>query len=318
MHLKPLDIKSALASFGIGLGAMAMAYIFPVGLMLMPALLAFAGTVWGYGALAIAAITAAGGIICLAGTVDAGIIGLLVMSIPAGAASAYIFKNRLPYRSAAVIGAFFAALGIYIITCVPALLNGEGPFGHYLQVAAAFGRAAKKAAAEMGVDGERLELLRKMTAQIEYRAPDMAMVAMMGMGMGAGLVNTVAARALCSAAGAGVKPMARFYAWQLSRGFTRGSIVMVIGAIIISSLKINNYSAIVAAVECAVAGPYSLMGVCLMAFMVKMKLRGRVFTVVSVTALVLLFPYSVYGLCIMGAVDRLFRLRRSYMERMQK
>ena len=42
--MKPLNIKSALAAFGIGVGAMAIAYIFPVGLMLMPALLAFAGT----------------------------------------------------------------------------------------------------------------------------------------------------------------------------------------------------------------------------------------------------------------------------------
>lgn len=166
--MKPLNIKSALAAFGIGAGAMAIAYIFPVGLMLMPALLAFAGTVWGYGGLAIAAITAAGGIIYVAGAVDAGIIGLLVMSIPAGVASAYIFKNKLPYRSAAVTGAFFAALGIYIITCVPALLNGEGPFAYYLQYMAAFGDAVEKTAAQMGIDGDKAEMLRKMAAYLEY------------------------------------------------------------------------------------------------------------------------------------------------------
>lgn len=34
---------------------------------------------------------------------------------------------------------------------------------------------------------------------------------------------------------------------------------MIIGAIIISALKITNSSAIVTAVECAVAGPYALM-----------------------------------------------------------
>ena len=316
--MKPLSIKAALAAFGIGAGAMAIAYIFPVGLMLMPALLAFAGTVWGYGALAIAAVTAAGSIIYVAGAVDAGIIGLLVMSIPAGAASAYIFKNKLPYRSAAVIGAFFAALGIYIITCVPALMEGEGPFAYYLQYMAAFGDAVEKTAAQMGIDGDKAEMLRKMAAYLEYKAPDMAVMAMMCMGMGAGLVNTVAARALCSAAGAEVKPMAKFHLWQLSRGFTYGSIVMIIGAIIISALKITNSSAIVTAVECAVAGPYALMGVCLMAFMVKMKLRGTAFTVISVAAMVLLFPYSLYGLCIIGAADRLFRMRGSYMERIQK
>ena len=94
--MKPLNIKAALAAFGIGAGAMAIAYIFPVGLMLMPALLAFAGTVWGYGGLAIAAITAAGGIICIAGTVDSSIIGALVMFIPAGIAMTYIFINKLP------------------------------------------------------------------------------------------------------------------------------------------------------------------------------------------------------------------------------
>ena len=285
-----MNIKAALAAFGIGAGAMAIAYIFPVGLMLMPALLAFAGTVWGYGALAIAAVTAAGSIIYVAGAVDAGIIGLLVMSIPAGAASAYIFKNKLPYRSAAVIGAFFAALGIYIITCVPALMEGEGPFAYYLQYMAAFGDAVEKTAAQMGIDGDKAEML----------------------------VNVVAARALCRAKGAKLKPMAKFHLWQLSRGFTYGSLVMIIGAIIISALKITNSSAIVTAVECAVAGPYALMGVCLMAFMVRMKLRGTAFTVFSVVAMVLLFPYSLYGLCIIGAADRLFRMRRSYVERMHK
>lgn len=57
MTFEAFEHKAALAAFGIGAGAMAIAYIFPVGLMLMPALLAFAGTVWGYGGLAIAAIT---------------------------------------------------------------------------------------------------------------------------------------------------------------------------------------------------------------------------------------------------------------------
>lgn len=316
--MKPLSIKAALAAFGIGAGAMAIAYIFPVGLMLMPALLAFAGTVWGYGALAIAAVTAAGSIIYVAGAVDAGIIGLLVMSIPAGIAMTYIFINKLPYRTAAVTGAFFAALGIYIITCVPALLNGEGPFAYYLQYMAAFGDAVEKTAAQMDIDGDKAEMLRKMAAYLEYKAPDMAVMAMMCMGMGAGLANVVAARALCRAKGAKLKPMAKFHLWQLSRGFTYGSLVMITGAIIISALKITNSSAIVTAVECAVAGPYALMGVCLMAFMVKMKLRGTAFTVISAAAMVLLFPYSIYGLCIIGAADRLFRMRGSYMERMQK
>ena len=111
-----MNIKSVLVSLGLGLGAVALAYIFPIGLIIMPALLAFAGTVWGYGGLAIAAITAAGGIICIAGTVDSSIVGALVMFIPAGIAMTYIFINKLPYRSAAVIGAFFAALGIYIMS----------------------------------------------------------------------------------------------------------------------------------------------------------------------------------------------------------
>ncbi len=316
--MKHLSIKAALAALGIGAGAVAAAYIFPIGLIIMPALLAFAGTVWGYGALAIAAITAAGGIICLAGTVDASILGALVMFIPAGIAMAYIFKNRLPYRTAAVTGAFFAAVGIYIMTCAPALMEGEGPFAYYSEYMAALGDAVEKTAAEMGITGDKAEALRKMAAYLEYKAPDMAVMAMMCLGMGAGLANTVTARALCRAKGAALKPMAGFCRWQLSRGFTHGSIVMIIGAIIISALRITNSSAIVTAVECAVAGPYALMGVCLMAFMVKMKLRGTAFMIISAAALVLLFPYSVYGLCIMGAADRLFRMRRGYLERMQK
>ena len=189
-----MNIKAALAAFGIGAGAMAIAYIFPVGLMLMPALLAFAGTVWGYGALAIAAVTAAGGIICIAGTVDSSIIGALVMFIPAGIAMTYIFINKLPYRTAAVISAFCVAVGMYIMTCVPALMEGEGPFAYYLQYMAAFGDAVEKTAAQMGIDGDKAEMLRKMAAYLEYKAPDMAVMAMVCMGMGAGLVNVVAGR----------------------------------------------------------------------------------------------------------------------------
>ena len=69
--MKPLNIKSVLVALGLGRGSCGDWRIsFPMGLILMPALLAFAGTVWGYGGLAIAAITAAGGIICIAGTVD--------------------------------------------------------------------------------------------------------------------------------------------------------------------------------------------------------------------------------------------------------
>ena len=210
--MKHLSIKAALAALGIGAGAVAAAYIFPIGLIIMPALLAFAGTVWGYGALAIAAITAAGGIICLAGTVDASILGALVMFIPAGIAMAYIFKNRLPYRTAAVTGAFFAAVGIYIMTCAPALMEGEGPFAYYSEYMAALGDAVEKTAAEMGITGDKAEALRKMAAYLEYKAPDMAVMAMMCLGMGAGLANTVTARALC-----GVLPVAAFpglYPWQ--------------------------------------------------------------------------------------------------------
>ena len=212
--MKPLSIKSVLVSLGLGLGAVALAYIFPIGLIIMPALLAFAGTVWGYGGLAIAAITAAGGIICLAGTVDSSIIGALVMFIPASIAMTYIFINKLPYRTAAVISAFCVAVGMYIMTCVPALMEGEGPFAYYLQYMAAFGDAVEKTAAQMGIDGDKAEMLRKMAAYLEYKAPDMAVMAMMCMGMGAGLANVVAARALCRAKGATLKPMAKFHLWQ--------------------------------------------------------------------------------------------------------
>lgn len=313
-----MNIRAVLVALGIGLGAVALAYIFPIGLMMMPALLAFAGAVWGYGAPAIAGVTAAAGIICVAGTVDASIIGALVMFIPSGIAMAYIFTNKLPYRTAAIIGAFCAALGMYIMTCVPALLEGNGPFAYYSQYMAAFGDAAEKTAAQLGIEGEMAETLRQTASYLEYKAPDMAVMVMICMGMGAGLLNVIAARSLCRAAGAKLKPMAKFHQWQLSRGFTGGSLIMIIGALIVSALKVNNSSAIVTAVECAVVGPYALMGVCLIAFMVKMKLRGRAFAALSAAAMALLFPYSLYGLCVLGAADRLFRMRRIYMERMGK
>lgn len=308
---------SIVTGLAAGAAAAAAIYIFPLALLLMPALIASAGVLGGACGLITAAASSAFGAVLLTGGVDTFTVGLMLMFIPGGVVIGYCLMHKLPYRTAAVAAAVLAALGIYTMTCVPSLLAGKQPFAYYTEAIAAFGDAAESAAASMGLSAERTEALIKQTAYMQYRAPDTAAMMMCCFGMASGLLSTVIARAICKGK-AELRPMAPFHLWQLSRGFVGGSMILLLGAILLPIIGVKNASAAAAAIECIVAGPYALMGICLMAFTVKMKVRSRGKTVLSVVLTAILTILYPLGLSMIGASDALLRVRSVYMQRKNK
>lgn len=291
------------------------ALFFPLGLMLLPAALAFAAAAWGKGAFALSTLLSAAGVFLSYGGDAQSAAGALILYIPSALLLAYFFSTRKSYRVAVALLAAAFSLGLYALVCLPSLLAGNGPFAALTEFVKEFGAAILQTASSMNLDAQAMELFENMVAALPYTVPSTATLSMISTGMAAGMANVLIARALLRRAKRDTRPMARFSEWQLSRSFTLGSLILLIGALAVQLINVANADAIATAVECVVGAPYALMGVCTMAFTSRIKAKSKGFFVLSIVALALLFPYSMLGLCMIGAADRLFNIRRAYLAR---
>jgi len=305
------SIKKMFISALLGGVILLFAAYFQLGLIFAPAIIGFLGAAWGtYMAIIPVAISLVG-LFAMGGAE-----GLLTaaMFLPAGVIIWVCLNKRYAYRRAASLSAAAETLALYGLTCVPSLLNGGSPFDAYTEYMAVFGDAMIATAAEMALGEEMTQTVTRLAAQMEVMAPDIAVMTMLTMGMISGLACTLLARWGCKKAGTEVKPMENIAHWQLTKEFSKGSLVLILGALICSLGGINNASAVVTAIECIVGGPYVLMGICLVAFAVKYRTRGGGVLALAIVSMVLMLPYSIYGLAFMGMADRLFRLRRNLQE----
>lgn len=309
--MNKLTAKQGLLSLIAGLAAGASVGIFPMILMIFPALLGFIGTAWGYGALGIACAASCGVIFGQTGTLGmANCAGYAAMLLSQSMVITYVFKNKGAFRTAAAYCALFAALSQYGASCLLPLIETGDPFAHYSEFSVHFSEALLQSAAEMNLEQTAMAQLEYFIAFLKYSAPDIAVISMVGTSMLAGLLNVLIAKGLCKKFSVQTKAMAPFLKWQLSRSFHRGSLILVTGALLISITDINNVTAIMTAISMVVMGPYALMGICFLAFSIKIRRRGRIFIIASSVMMLALFPYSLYGLCMMGLADRLFGIRR--------
>lgn len=303
-------IKKLFITVLLGGAILLMAAYFQLGLIFAPAAVAFVGTAWGVPMALVLAAICLGGLFAMAGTAG---LTTAAMFLPAGVIIWVCLKKRLAYRTAASLAAAAEALALYALTCLPSMLSGGSPFDMYREYMAVFGDAMILTGEQMAVSGEIAEAIAKYAAYMEVMAPDIAVFTMIALGMISGLVCTVLARLMCKKAKAELKPMAPFSHWQLTREFTWGCMVLIIGALVCGLLNVNNASAILIAIESIVGGPYCLMGICLVAFAVKYRVRGGGVLAVAIIGLVLMFPYSVYGLAFMGMADRAFKMRKNML-----
>lgn len=310
--MKRFTGKQGLISLAAGAAAGVVTGIFPLLLMIFPALLGFIGAAWGYGALGIACAAACGIIFGQTSTLTiAACSGYAAMLLSQSFIIAWAFKNRRAYRSAVAGCAIAAALCQYCATCLIPLIELGDPFAYYTQYAAYFAEAAAQSSAELGLEQAAVDQLSYITALMKRSAPDMAVLSMAGSSMLAALFNVTMAKKLCKRFKVSTKAMAPMHKWQLSRSFCQGSLILVLGALIISFTSLKNASAIMIALSMVAIGPYALMGLCLMVFSVKMRRKGRGFMIVCLVMMVILLPFSLYGLCMLGLADRLFGIRRA-------
>lgn len=309
------SIKKLLISALLGGVILLLAAYFQLGLIFAPAAIAFVGVAWGIPMALVTAAVCLGGLYAMAGTAG---LTTAAMVLPAGIIIWVCLKKRLAYRTAASFAAAAQALALYALTCLPAMLSGGSPFDMYSEYLAVFGDAMILTGEQMALTGEIADTIAKYAAYMEVMAPDIAVFTMISLGLVSGLACTVIARLLCLKAKVELKPMAPFSHWQLTREFAKGCLILIVGALICGLSGINNASAILIAIECIVGGPYCLMGICLVAFAVKYRVRGGGVLAVAIIGLVLMFPYSIYGLAFMGMADRAFKMRKNLLASRKK
>lgn len=291
----------------IGFSSVLGVYALPV-LLVLPAFIAFVAVAWGYAGLASALVGVCAGLYLGYGADIAAVYDAALVILPS-AVLVFIFKGKRPYRTGAAGTAAAFGLGLYALLCLPSMLSGGSPFDAIKSNMAALASSAvqlinslPQAESAMGVMLEYVELLPDIAAEV-------AVMFIVCASMAFGFIDVLTTRALIKKARAELRPMAPMRLWQVSKSFTWGAVVLIIGSFIISYMNIVNAGAIGIAIQFMVMLPYALVGVCFMEFMNTARKRGAGIRVVGAILALLLLPYSIYALAVLGLIDRMLRIR---------
>lgn len=296
----------------MGLAALPLCFAPPL-LLLLPGFFGFIVMAWGPACLGVSVGASALCVFLVAGTGDlTTALLLLSLYLPASLVLCYCLIRRRSWRGAALGGSLAMALGLYALLCLPSLLSGNGPFGDFEETFRLLGEDLAVIAPQLGATEAMIDQIKNYSAYLQLSAPSLVTGTIVGMAMFFGFFAPLIARGLCKAAGVETRPMARFENWQLGRSFMQGLTVLLLGALIVTLLGVNNAEAVVSAVECIAGGPLVLMGLCFIAYMRLFRKRGAGYLVIMYGSMVLLLPLSLYILVTLGILDRLLRIRSQH------
>jgi len=279
-------------------------------LLLLPGFFGFIVMAWGPVSLGVAVGASALSVFLVTGPNDlTSAVLLLALYLPATLILCYCLIRQKPWRTAVLGGSLAMALGLYAMLCLPSLLAGNGPFGDFENAFRLLGDQLAMVAPQLGATDTLIRQIKNYSAYLQLAAPSLVTATLVSLAMFFAFFAPIIARGLCRTAGVRVRPMARFENWQLGRSFMQGLGVLMLGALVVSFLGVNNAGAVVSAVECIVGGPLVLMGICFIAYMRVFRRRGAGYLVIMYGSMVLLFPLSIYILVFLGLMDRLLRIR---------
>ncbi|MEA4971144.1 MAG: DUF2232 domain-containing protein [Candidatus Pelethousia sp.] len=310
--MKGSHTKHILLAALMGLAALPLCFAPPL-LLLLPGFFGFIVMAWGPACLGVAVGASALCVFLVSGAGDfTTALLLLGLYLPASLMLCYCLIRRRPWRSAALGGSLAMALGLYALLCLPSLLSGNGPFGDFEDTFRLLGEQLVTAAPQLGAPEALVDQIKNYSAYLQLSAPSLVTGTIVGIAMFFGFFAPLIARGLCKAAGVETRAMARFENWQLGRSFMQGLVVLLIGALVVTLLGVNNAGAVVSAVECIAGGPLVLMGLCFIAYMRLLRKRGAGYLVIMYGSMVLLLPLSIYILVTLGILDRLLRIRSQH------
>lgn len=297
----------------MGIASAAGVFFSPI-LLIAPAFLGFIGAAWSVNCLVVALSSMAAVLLGLFGLSEP--LFALVVLIPASIAIAVGVRNqKLANRSTVMLTSALLALGLYALLCAPGLIAGEGAFAEMKKAFELYKSAFDEAAKSMAFTSAQTDALNETFAVLSMLAPEITITSVIGPAMLFGFLDYIIARAMAKRAGVPVRGMAKLCTWELSKSQSLGSLILLLGALALSFLNIENVGALLVAVELIVFGPVFLMGVCFIEFLAKTRAKNSgAFRALIYIASVLLLPYSAVLYIILAFIDKVLRIRKRFFE----
>ncbi len=282
----------------------------PAGLLIVPALFAYAGARTRPSMLALAAAPFAIGAFLLYTPVAAA--GLLLVAA-GGAAVLYALQIRRAgnaYTALTLAGVIL--VGLYASVCLPGIVSGDGAFAAVqssIDGLLDFYRGALTQVADL--DAETAATLNEYIDAFSEAVPTFVVPALCVFAGAMGLGNFLFFRLFCRKhAEIRLMPMRPFRLWALPRSMMYGLFALLIGSLILEWSGWQFATSLSNTVNVLVGMPLILQGLCVLDFLLA-RSRRNVATARTLTyvAVALLFSVAQMPLALLGCFEQLFRFR---------
>ncbi|MEZ4508279.1 MAG: DUF2232 domain-containing protein [Eubacteriales bacterium] len=284
--------------------------VIPVGLLIAPALWAYAGArTKPYWIALPAAVFAAGAFSQYAPFAAAGIAGAAAIA----AALIYILLTKQvsnTYTALTLAGVFL--VGLYVAVSLPGILDGRGAFADIQAAMGSMFDGYRAILSQMpAVDADVAAYFSESFDVLYQAVPSLVVSALCILASVLGLGNLLFFRLFCKRhPEISISPMRKFKDWSLPRSMTFGLFALLIGSLVLEWTGWTFADGMSNTVNVLVGMPFLLQGLCVLDFLLarskKHVARNRALAYVGVGVL---FGFVQTPLILVGCFDLFFRFR---------
>ncbi len=297
----------------LAVAAGAAALIIPFGLIVVPALWAYAGARTKPGWIALpAAVYALGAMMLYSENGYTSAVAVSVMAAASAVALYVLLTKRFSntYTALTLSGIFL--LGLYVAACLPSVLAGKGAFAAVqaaMDEIISFYRTTFVQAA--GADAQYAALVNEYLDTFSKAVPTMVVAALSIFAGVMGLGNLLFFRLFCrKRKEIAISPIREFRFWSLPRSMMFGLFALLVGSLILEWSGWQYAESLVNTVNVLVGMPLLLQGLAVVDFLIVRSARKTAGQrAVTYVLIGVLFGLAEMPLMLLGGFEQLFHFR---------
>ena len=297
----------------LAVAAGAAALIIPFGLIVVPALWAYAGARTKPGWIALpAAVYALGALMLYSENGYTSAVAVSVMAAASAVALYILLTKRFSntYTALTLSGIFL--LGLYVAACLPSVLAGKGAFAAVqaaMDEIISFYRTTFVQAA--GADAQYAALVNEYLDTFSKAVPTMVVAALSIFAGVMGLGNLLFFRLFCRKhKEIAISPIREFRFWSLPRSMMFGLFALLVGSLILEWSGWQYAESLVNTVNVLVGMPLLLQGLAVVDFLIVRSARKTAGQrAVTYVLIGVLFGLAEMPLMLLGGFEQLFHFR---------
>lgn len=287
-----------------------LAVVFPLALIIAPALWAYAGARTKPALMLLPAALYMAAMFTLESLAVAG--GLSGAALICAVLVYVLLTNRFGNADTALVLSGVFLIGLYTVICLPGILDGRGAFAD-IQAAMSSLRAFYAAAAAQvpQVSAEAVSAVLDTMDLIHDSVPVGFVAVLCVFASVLGLGNLLFFRALCKKQEQiRLSPMRAFRDWTMPRSMMMGLFMMLIVSLILEFSEWTFAASFSVTVNTLLAIPLFLQGISVVDFFI-VRAQRNITTMRTLTyvAIGILYQFVLYPLVLVGCIDQIFRLR---------